>query len=132
MVLIANLESGPYWKHMNMSTETGPDGEIQAVMEISGELLQFYGNVHGGAIAGLMDTCIAIALNQQLDPEKGASTVEIKINYLRPVNKGKIIGKGKVIKMGKRMIVGQGEIFDEEGKMVAFGTATFIITDLQP
>lgn len=130
MVRIADLESGPYWKHVNMSTETAQDGQIQVVVNITDELLQFYGNVHGGIIAGLMDSCIAVALNQQLDPHKGASTIEIKLNYLRPASKGLLRGQGKVIQMGRKIVVGQGEIRDEEGRLVAIGTATFAVTDL--
>ena len=130
MVRIADLESGPYWKHVNMTTETSPDGSIQVIVKITDELLQFYGNIHGGVIAGLMDSCIAVALNQQLDPRKGASTVEMKLNYLRPANKGFLRGQGQVIQMGRKIVVGQGEIRDEEGRLVAIGTATFAITDL--
>lgn len=129
MVLIADLAKGPYWKHMNMSVETGPDGKIQVVMEVTEELLQVYGNVHGGAIFGLMDSCIAVAVNQELGSEKGAPTVEMKINYLRPVNKGRMTGRGRVIKRGQSIVVGQGEIFDSEDRIVAFGTGTFMVID---
>jgi acyl-CoA thioesterase len=76
-----------------------------------------------------MDSCIAIALNQQLGPSKGATTVEMKLNYLRPVNKGILKGQGRVIQAGRRILVGQGEIRDEEDNLVAIGTATFVIID---
>ena len=127
MVRIADLETGNYWKHMNMTTETGEDGKVQVVMEITEELKQFYGNVHGGVIAGLMDSCIAVALNQQLEPGQGASTVELKLNYLRSVNQGTLRAEGKVIQKGRKIIVGQGEIKDDAGNMIAFGTATFMV-----
>lgn len=130
MVRIADLETGNYWKHMNMSTEPGENGQIQVVMTITEDIKQIYGNVHGGVIAGLMDSCIAVALNQQLDPQEGASTVELKLNYLRSVNQGTLRGQGKVIKKGSKIIVGQGEIKDDAGDLVAFGTATFMVTKL--
>lgn len=131
MVRIADLETGNYWKHINMTTETDADGKIQVFLTITDDLKQIYGNVHGGVIASLMDSTIAVALNQQLDPKQGASTVEMKINYLRPANKGTLRGEGKVIQKGSKLMVGQGEIRDEAGKLVALGTATFIITDLK-
>lgn len=127
MVKIADLESGHYWGHMNMETVADADGKTVVVMELTEDLKQIYGNIHGGAIAGLMDSTIAVAINQQLDPGEGASTVEIKINYLRPANTGKLWGKGKVIQKGRKIMVGQGEIKDDNGKLVAFGTATFMI-----
>ena len=130
MVRIADLESGNIWKHMNMTTEPGAVGKIQVVLKITEDLLQFYGNVHGGVLAGLMDSCIAVALNQQLDPGEGASTVELKINYLRSVNQGTLWAEGKVIQKGRKIIVGQGEIKDDAGNMIAFGTATFMVYQL--
>jgi acyl-CoA thioesterase len=130
VVRIADLETGPYWKHMNMKTVNDLDGNIRVVMDITEDLKQFYGNIHGGVISSMMDSTIAVAINQQLDPGEGASTVEIKVNYLRPVSKGQLWGEGKVIQKGKKIMVGQGEIKDDEGRMVAFGTATFMIVQL--
>ncbi len=130
MVRIADLEKGNFWKHMNMTTEPGTDGKIQVVMKITEDAKQFYGNVHGGVLAGLMDSCMAVALNQQLDPGEGASTVELKINYLRSVNQGTLRAEGKVIQKGRKIIVGQGEIKDDAGNMIAFGTATFMVYQL--
>ncbi len=130
MVQISDLESGNYWKHIGMTTIEGIDGKIQIAMEINEKLKQFYGNVHGGVIAGLLDSSIAVAVNQQLASGEGASTVEMKINYLRPANGGTLRAEGKVIQKGRKLIVGQGEVKDDAGNMVAFGTATFMITQL--
>lgn len=126
MVQIAELKRGPYWKHIGMNPVTGVDGKIRVELELSENLLQVYGNLHGGVIASVLDSCIAVAINQSLEPGEGAVTLELKINYLRPVSKGKICGEGAVIKKGKIVIVAQGEIKDESGQLVAFGTATFM------
>lgn len=130
MVQISDLAQGNYWKHLGMTTVHDGEGKTQVVLQITDNLKQFYGNVHGGVIASLLDSSIAVAVNQQLASGEGASTVEIKLNYLRPVNKGTLRAEGKVIQKGKKIIVGQCEIKDDDGNMVAFGTATFIVTQL--
>lgn len=130
MVRIADLETGNYWRHMGMVTVPSSDGKILVEMKVTEELKQFYGNVHGGAIAGLLDTSIAVAVNQLLDSEEGASTVEMKLNYLRPVKSGTLLAESKIIHKGKKTVVGQCEIKDDEGNMVAFGTGTFMVTRL--
>ncbi|HBV89230.1 MAG TPA: PaaI family thioesterase [Desulfosporosinus sp.] len=130
MVRVADLETGNYWKHMGMTTVVGDDGIIRVQLTINENLLQFYGNVHGGVIASLIDTAIAVAVNQQLDPDEGASTVELKINYLRPISKGTLWGEGKVVQKGKSIVVAQGEIKDEAGQLLAIGTATFMVRQL--
>jgi acyl-CoA thioesterase len=113
-----------------MKTVSGVDGKTRVVMKLTEDLKQFYGNIHGGVIASLMDSAIAVAVNQQLDPGEGASTVEIKVNYLRSISSGQLWGEGKVIQKGKQIIVGQGEIKDDAGRMVAFGTATFMVVQV--
>lgn len=130
MVRIADLESGNYWKHMGMSTVVNEDGKTQVIMEVTDNLLQFYGNVHGGVFAGLLDAAIAVAVNQQLEPGEGASTVELKLNYLRGASEGTLRGEGKVIQKGRKIVVAQGEIRNDAGQMLAIGTATFMITQV--
>lgn len=103
------------------------DGNVGVVMELSSNLMQFYRTIHGGAIAGLLDACIATAVNHQISDQEGAATMEMKINYLRPVSEGRLWGKGKIIHKGRKIVVGQGEIKDDTGQIVAFGTATFMI-----
>lgn len=127
MVRVADLESGKFWKHIGMSSIVGVDGITRIQLTVSDELLQFYGNLHGGVIASVMDSAIAIAVNQQLDPGEGASTVELKINYLSSISGGTLWGEGKVIKKGRNIVVAQGEIKNDAGKILAFGTATFMV-----
>ncbi|MCB8817149.1 PaaI family thioesterase [Desulfosporosinus shakirovi] len=127
MVQVADLESGNFWKHIGMTTVVGVDGKTRIQLPVNENLKQFYGNLHGGVIAALIDSAIAVAVNQQLDPGEGASTVEIKINYLRPISEGTLWGEGMVIQKGKKIVVAQGEIKDDAGKKLAIGTATFMV-----
>jgi len=127
VVRIADLETGPFWKHMNMEIVTRDDDTKVVKLTITEELKQYYGNIHGGAIASLMDSAIAIAVNQQLDPEEGASTIEMKLNYLRPASQGALWGEGRIIQKGRKIIVGQAEIKNDEGQLVAVGTASFMV-----
>jgi uncharacterized domain 1 len=113
-----------------MTTLENNEGKIQVSLEINDNLKQFYGNIHGGVIAGLLDSSIAVVVNQQLGPGEGATTVEMKINYLRPANKGTLRAEGRVIQKGRKIVVGQCEIRDDAENLVAFGTATFMITQL--
>ena len=130
MVRIADLESSNYWNYIGMRTVETAEGKIQVIIDVNDNLKQFYGNVHGGVIATLLDTSIAVAINQELGEGEGAATVEMRINYLRPVNTGRLRAQGKIIQKGRKIIVGQGEIKDDADNLIAFGTATFIVTQL--
>ena len=57
----------------------------------------------------------------------GLTTVEIKVNFLAPVNKGKLVAKGRCIKIGKTLALGDATIYDAKGNLIAHGTATMMI-----
>jgi uncharacterized protein (TIGR00369 family) len=132
VVRIADLETGSYWRLVGMRTIADSEGKTQLIMDVHDNLKQYYGNVHGGVIAGLLDSSIAVAVNEVLSSDEGASTIEMKINYLRPVSKGTLRAEGRVIQKGRKIVVGHGEIKENEGNLVAVGTATFMISQLKP
>jgi hypothetical protein len=45
----------------------------------------------------------------------GLTTVEIKVNFLAPTQKGKLVAKGRCIRLGKTLALGDAEIRNNEG-----------------
>ena len=83
---------------------------------------------HGAAIAGLMDCVLGLsALSDAITKDNLTSTVEFKINYIRPVKLGEeLIGQGKVVHKGKSLIISSGEIrIAGSNELVAMGQGTF-------
>lgn len=108
-------------------TKFQADG-IEYRLPISEKHLATPTTAHGGVLSAYMDGILGLAA-LYVSSENGClvSTVEFKINYLKPVRKGDVlIGKGTVISKGKRIIITQGEIIDEAtGDKVAIATGTF-------
>ena len=69
-------------------------------VDVEEKHLQPFGYVHGGAIASVMDAAAFWAVLLQVKDGMGLTTVEIKVNYLAPVQKGKLVAKGGGIKIG--------------------------------
>jgi uncharacterized protein (TIGR00369 family) len=86
-----------------------------------------FGYVHGGAIASVMDAAAYWAVFPQVKDGMGLTTVEIKVNFLAPVNKGKLVAKGRCIKIGKTLALGDATIYDAKGNLIGHGTATMMI-----
>ncbi len=82
--------------------------------------------MHGGALAGMMDAILGVAsLNVSSKRGKVVSTIEFKINYLKPVFLGdELRGVGTVLSEGNRIIITKGEIFNQRNELVAIATAT--------
>ena len=89
--------------------------------------LQPFGYVHGGAIASVMDAATFWAVFPQVQDGMGLTTVEIKVNFLAPVQKGKLVVKGRCIKLGKTLALGDATIYDAKGNILGHGTATMMI-----
>jgi uncharacterized protein (TIGR00369 family) len=87
------------------------------------------GTVHGGLIATLLDTCMGLAVRSTLDKGLGATTLEFKISFLRPVTPetGPVRAEGTVLTSGRRVGTAEGRLTDSEGRLLAHGITTCLI-----
>ncbi|MEZ5428197.1 MAG: PaaI family thioesterase [Pyrinomonadaceae bacterium] len=106
-------------------------GEGSVVFET--EVAEFHYNpmaiAHGGLAATLLDTAMSCAIYTVLPPGVGNSTIELKVNYLRPmtIRTGRVRCEGKIINVGRRTALSEGRITDEAGKLYAHATTTCMI-----
>jgi uncharacterized protein (TIGR00369 family) len=90
------------------------------------------GSVHGGWAATLLDSCMACALQSTLPKGTGYTTLEFKVNLVRPITEetGPVEAEGKVVQAGRRVGVAEGWLRDGAGKLLATGSTTCIILPL--
>ena len=102
-------------------------GSITYKMKVLEKHLSSPNTAHGAAVAGMMDCVLGLsALSQAVPMGNLTSTVEFKINYIRPVHLGdEIIGAGRVVHKGKSLIISSGEIKNSKGELIAVGQGTF-------
>ena len=87
------------------------------------------GTVHGGFTATLLDSALGCVVQSMLPAGTGYTTVELKVNYLRPITTktGMVYCEGKIIYVGGRIATAEGRLTDAEGKLYAHGTTTCLI-----
>lgn len=87
------------------------------------------GGVHGGVLATLLDSAMTCAVQSQLPAGTGTTTLEFKINFVRPVTvaTGHLICTAKVIHGGSRIATAEGRVTDRAGKVYAHATTTCIV-----
>lgn len=105
--------------------EAVPDG-LTMETEVRPEWGNVFGSVHGGVTASLLDTAVGIAALRTLGFARAASTVELKVNYLRPIHAGKVIIRARILKSGKTLIVGAGDLYDSSGEHCATALVTYM------
>lgn len=96
-------------------------------MEVTDALCGAPGICHGGAIAALLDSALGgVALVHALELDRLTSTVEIKVNFLRPAPVGTVLtARPRLIHGGRSLVVAEGTAFDQHGNKVAHAMGTF-------
>jgi uncharacterized protein (TIGR00369 family) len=119
--------SSPYHRLLGIEAIEIREGESRIQMLFKQELTHPYGIVHGGAIASLADSAVAMALISLVEPKDRITTIEFKINFFVPVSKGELKAHAKIIHKGSKIAVGDVEVINEGGKLVAKVIATYSI-----
>ncbi|MHA1148498.1 MAG: PaaI family thioesterase [Promethearchaeota archaeon] len=127
--ILAFVNGCPFFKKENIEIIDLKYGESTLELDVERKHLQPYGVVHGGVYSGLIDAAAWWAVYTQVEDMKNAFTVEMKLNYLGSARKGKFIAHGHCIKLGKSLGLGEATIKNEEGKLLAHGTITVMVTD---
>ncbi len=85
------------------------------------------GTLHGGILCDIADAAMGMAFGATLDEGESFTTLELKINFLKPVWKGKLKATGKVIKQGRTIGLIECDVTDEHGSLVARAISTCMI-----
>jgi uncharacterized protein (TIGR00369 family) len=88
---------------------------------------QVHGVVHGGILASLSDTTAGMAVYTVLPRDARLATVEMKINYLEPVERGHLLAEARVLRRGRNLAVAECEVHDGR-RLVAKALLTFSIS----
>ena len=122
------VNRSPFFELLSMKiVDVGPGFSVVEI-ELSQKHLQPFGFVHGGVFAAIVDAAAFWAVYYQIENQNaGATTVDVKLNYLAPAVSGKIIAKGRQIKLGKTLGYAEAEVSTESGKLLAHGTSTLIL-----
>ena len=95
----------------------------------SAEFLNPIGTVHGGWTSAILDSAMACAVHTTLKAGEGYTTVEMKINFVRPIlpDLGEISCEGVLIHRGGTIATSEGKLRDGKGRILAHGSETCMI-----
>ena len=82
------------------------------------------GTLHGGVLCDLADAAMGCTNVSRLAEDESFATVELKINFLKPVWTGRLTAVGELVKAGRTLAVLACRITDESGSLVAYATST--------
>ena len=85
------------------------------------------GTLHGGILCDIADAAMGISVASTLEPGQSFTTVELKINFFRPVWSTKLTAEANVLQRGRTTAYAECDVKDEAGKLVAKASSTCMI-----
>jgi uncharacterized protein (TIGR00369 family) len=82
------------------------------------------GTLHGGILCDIADAAMGVAYASTLAPGESFTTLELKINYLRPVWNATLRANGRVVQRGRTVGLVECDVFDEQQRLVARASCT--------
>ncbi|MGD8503198.1 MAG: PaaI family thioesterase [Syntrophobacterales bacterium] len=114
---------------LNFRLEKIDNGHAIFVLEPAEYHYNPIGMVHGGVASTVLDSAMGCAIHSTLPPGASYSTVELKVNFVRPMNTktGQVRCEANVIHIGGRIASAEGRLLDMEDKLYAHATTTCLI-----
>ena len=126
--LIAKMqEESPFWTLLGLELADIKKGWAKVRLPFAKKLVHPLGIAHGGAVFSAADSAVAMALIGLVEKDETFTTIEMKINYLRPFDEGEITAEAKIIYKGSRTALGDVEVRNAGGILIAKGLATYMI-----
>lgn len=125
--LINRGENSPFYQLLSMKIEEVRESYARLSIEIDKKHIQFQGTVHGGVIAGLADSAAAWAIYGSDSLEGTPVTVEMNINFLKPVKSGKLTAEARNLHKGSRIFVSDVEVKNSRGDLIAKSLVTYYL-----
>jgi uncharacterized protein (TIGR00369 family) len=99
-------------------------GECTMRMEAGERHSNPMGTIHGGILCDIADAAMGMAFFSTLEEGESFTTLELKINYLRPFWTGTLLAHGSVISRGKTVGLTECRIVDDQQRLIAHATST--------
>lgn len=117
----------PLQDHLGMHIDHPEPGSATATVEVTPELLNPHGVVHGGVAFIMADTIMGTATKSLLGDARICATIEMSIHFLRPVHEGTLHAEAHVVHLGSTIAHVTAVVRDHRDRQVATASAAFAI-----
>ena len=118
------LASGAYrlpslYEALGMRLVGIADDYAEVTMAVDAQLHNQRGTLQGGFVATIADAAIDLAWSSKLESEQHYAALELKANFLRPIQAGLITARAHVTHRGRTVGLVECEVSDSGGKLLA-------------
>ena len=99
-------------------------GHAQIALDADERHANPMGTLHGGILCDIADAAMGMAYASTLDEGESFTTLELKINFLRPVRAARLLADGIVVQRGRTVGLAECTVTDERGRLIAKASST--------
>jgi uncharacterized protein (TIGR00369 family) len=123
----AKANDMPVGRLIGFETREAADGRAVVTLAAGSQHANPMGTLHGGILCDIADAAMGVAFASTLAPDESFTTIELKINFFRPVWDSVLKAEGKVVRRGSSVGYIECEITDEKDRLVAKAASTCLV-----
>src|SRR5436309_5474038 len=108
----------PIFKLLGAKLVRIADGRACVELEVDERLANPMGTLHGGVLCDIADAAMGMAYASTLEEGESFTTLELKINFLRPVWRARLAAEGAIVQRGRTVGLAECTISDEKGRLI--------------
>ena len=120
----ANEAGAPVAKLVGFRPTSVEDGKAVFELEAGPQHANPMGTLHGGVLCDVADAAMGVAYASTLGEGETFTTLELKINFLRPFRNGTLTATARVVKAGRTIGLTECDVTDAEGRLIARAMST--------
>ena len=117
----------PFNRHLGIEVIKVHRDGITISLNLREEFRNIAKVLHGGVTATMADAAVGMALVRHFAGTMMMSTIELKVNYFRPIWGKHVTARAKLLRVGKQVCVGSVDIHDDAGKHAGVALVTYIV-----
>ena len=114
----------PVAELLGIDLESIGDGKCTMRLEAEERHSNPMGTLHGGIVCDIADAAMGMAYFSSLEPGESFTTLELKVNFLRPFWTGTLLAHGRVVHSGRTVGLTECDVVDAGGRLVARASST--------
>jgi uncharacterized protein (TIGR00369 family) len=124
---ISAAKDVPIARLLGFEVTEGGEGRAVVMLKAGPQHANPMGTLHGGVLCDIADAAMGVAFASTLAAGESFTTIELKINFFRPVWEAKLKAESKVVRRGTTVGYVECEITDESARLVAKAASTCMV-----
>ena len=123
----ARVNDVPVARLIGFEAKEITEGRATVILAAGPQHANPMGTLHGGILCDIADAAMGMAFASTLAPEESFTTVELKINFFRPIWQAQLRAEGTVVQRGRTIGYVECDVTDEDNRLVAKAASTCMV-----